>query len=221
VPRIGAEQPRTTARHSDSGSARETGAGGSGITGPGALAAARLVGNTGFRYLVDAMAALAPRHPGLTLTIAGDGPLRGELEQQAAALGLGSTVRFLGPLSPSDVAAHMASADMFSGPSVVDAFGDTEAQGVVFVEAMASRCPVISTTVGGIPDVIVDGEHGRLVPPRDATALASAIGELLEAPALARRFADAGLARARRYEWSTIAEQFETLYSSLLRATSA
>lgn len=192
-----------------------------GITGPWILGVGRLVEKKGFRYLVEAMATVAPRYPGLVLTIAGDGPLRGELQQQATSLGLGTTVRFLGPLSPTDVATHMASADLFVGPSVVDAFGDTEAQGVVFVEAMASGCPVISTTVGGIPDVIIDGEHGRLVPPRDASALAAAIAELLDAPDSARRRAEAGLARARRYEWSTIAGQFESLYADLLRATSA
>jgi glycosyltransferase involved in cell wall biosynthesis len=114
----------------------------------------------------------------------------------------------------------MASADLFVGPSVVDRFGDTEGQGVVFVEAMASGCPVVATTVGGVPDVITSGETGLLVPPNDSDALAGAIIDSLKDRENTGRRIKAALVHIRKYDWARIAEGFEALFKSLTSQTS-
>jgi glycosyltransferase involved in cell wall biosynthesis len=119
--------------------------------------------------------------PGVTLVVAGDGPERAALERRAAELGLESRARFLGSVSRDVVLRLFSAADASVLPSAWENFPHT------VVEALAVGCPVIATTVGGVPEVVRDGENGLLVPPGDSAALEAA---------LARFFADADL-RAR------------------------
>jgi glycosyltransferase involved in cell wall biosynthesis len=119
--------------------------------------------------------------PDVALVVAGDGPERAELERRSAALGLGGRVRFLGSVPRERVLRLFRAADVSVLPSAWENFPHT------VVEALAVGCPVIATSVGGVPEVIRDGENGLLVPPRDPGALAAAI---------ARFFGDADL-RAR------------------------
>jgi glycosyltransferase involved in cell wall biosynthesis len=120
--------------------------------------------------------------------LVGDGELRGELEAQARRLGLAPHVRFAG--WRDNVAEVLALADVFVLPSESEGFGR------VLVEAMAMGRPVVATNVGGIPDIVLDGETGLLVEPADPAALASAVGALLDEPARAARLGAAGRARA-------------------------
>ena len=150
----------------------------------------RLVYYKGIEHLLRAMRGV----PGAHLLIAGDGPLRGDLQRQAAAQGLGSTVTFLGRISHEEkVACYRASRVL-----VLPATHRSEAFGLVQVEAFACGVPVISTDIdSGVPFVNQHGVTGLVVPPADAGALGAAIGELLEDEPRRREM---GLAARRRGE---------------------
>jgi glycosyltransferase involved in cell wall biosynthesis len=119
--------------------------------------------------------------PGVTLAIAGDGPDRAVLEQRARDLGLAGRARFLGNLPREDVLRLFRAADASLLPSSWENFPHT------VVEALAVGCPVIATTVGGVPEVVRDGANGLLVPPGDARALAAAIERYFADEALRAR----------------------------------
>src|SRR5205807_1231011 len=103
----------------------------------------------------------------------------------------------LPPPPPVSRAGRRAGADAFVLPAVVDRRGDTEGLGVVLLEAMNHRVPVIASAIGGITDIVEDGVSGLLVPPGDAPALAAALGSLARAPDLAAGLGEAGYRRLR------------------------
>lgn len=140
----------------------------------------RLVEKKGTAVLLDAMARL----PEARLVVIGDGPLRGALERRA--VGLGGRVRFLGALPPADVAEWMRQAWLLAVPSLTAADGDAEGLPTVILEAAAASLPTVGTHHSGIPEAIVDGETGFLVPERDPAALADRIGALLGSAELRR-----------------------------------
>lgn len=130
-------------------------------------------------------------HPRLRLVLLGDGPSRGEFEALAAALGIADRVRFAG-LVVDGATDMIAAADVFVHPS------RNEAYGIAIAEAMAAGVPVVATRVGGVPEVVRDGETGALVPPDDPEALAAALGAMLADAGLRERFAREGRAAAER-----------------------
>ncbi|HEX6713818.1 MAG TPA: glycosyltransferase [Thermoleophilaceae bacterium] len=140
------------------------------------VAVGRLIEKKGFAYLVEAARAL----PDVQVKIAGEGPLRAELERDAPA-----NVELLGALAPDAVRELLEQADLLALPCVVAADGDRDSMPVVVKEALAMEVPVVGTDEVGMPEMVRD-EWGRLVPPRDAAALAGAIGELLALPSAAR-----------------------------------
>jgi len=127
----------------------------------------RLVEQKGLRYGLRGFARIADRVPDAHYVIAGDGPLHGALEAETQALKLADRVHFLG--WRNDAHAIFAALDVFLAPSLWEGFG------LVFLEAMALGVPIISTQVSAIPEVVVDGDTGWLVPPRDAEAIAAAL----------------------------------------------
>src|SRR3954470_5245006 len=140
------------------------------MPGPRLLFVGRLVYYKGLHVLLDA----AHEWPG-TFVIAGDGPLEPALRAQAAALGLGERVRFVGRVADEELPAYYQACDAFVLPSIAR----TEAFGVVQVEAMAAGLPVVSTRLPtGVPWVNRDGVSGLVVPPGDAAALGAALGSL-------------------------------------------
>ncbi len=141
----------------------------------------------GHAVLLDALARLGD--PRLIVWCAGEGGARPALEAQRAGLGLEAQVRWLGRVD--DVADLLAGADVMVMPS------HQEGLGVAALEAMAAGLPVIASRVGGLPEAVVDGATGLLVPPNDAAALAAAIARLAADPELRRRFGAAGSARVR------------------------
>src|SRR5215218_4846416 len=150
---------------------------------------AALVPHKGQKHLIEA-AALVVRHvPDARFVIAGEGELRLSLERQIRERHLEKHVLLLG-FRPDVLSLHKAF-DIFVMSSV------TEGLGTSLLDAMACGRPVVATNVGGIPEVVVDGETGLLVPPRDAGALAAAIGRLLGDRALRERMGAAGLARVQ------------------------
>ncbi len=175
----------------------------------------RLVEKKGVGDLLDAFARLDPALD-CRLWIVGDGEQRPALEEKSRRLGLGDKVRFWGRRPHHELPAFYAAADVFVAPSVTDRRGDTEGQGVVFLEAMASATAVIATRTGGIEEVIEDGRHGLLVEPGDPHALTAAMTRLLRDENLRRRLAREGRCQARNYEWSVIGRRFAELYRQLV-----
>ena len=113
------------------------------------------------------------------LVIIGDGPLRNELEGEAAQL-LSGRYTFLGAQSPAIVHAWLQQAMVFCVPSVTAANGDSEGLGMVFCEAQAMGVPVVSFASGGIPEAVIHGVTGVLLPEKDRIGLAQAICRLLK-----------------------------------------
>jgi colanic acid/amylovoran biosynthesis glycosyltransferase len=136
---------------------------------------ARLGPQKGLHILIEAVAKVAPQRPDLRVVIVGDGPLREQLEAQAARLGVSNQIRFAGVMDGDAVRQHLLDARAFVLPSFAEGLP------VVLMEALALRRPVITTWVAGIPE-LVDGEVGWLCPPGDADALANAIRAALDMP---------------------------------------
>lgn len=187
--------------------------------GPALLFAGRLVEKKGARYAIEAMPEILRAEPAARLTIVGDGPERPALEQRSAELGLNGHVRFAGAIANERLPGYFSSADVFIGPSVVEANGDTESFGVVFAEAMASGCPVVATEVGGIGDLVVKDETGLLVPERDAGAIADGVLRILKDPVERERLARNGVQLVReRFDLSRAAAGYAELMEEMLAA---
>jgi glycosyltransferase involved in cell wall biosynthesis len=146
----------------------------------------RLVHAKRHDVFLDACGRLARSGLALSVTVAGDGPLRGALERQAATLPSGM-VRFLG--ETHDVNVLLAESDVLVLSS------DHEGTPNVLLEAACAGLPVVATAVGGVPDIVGDGTTGILVPPDDPAALASALARLAGDPKLRRRMGDAARLR--------------------------
>ena len=150
------------------------------VRGPTILFAGRLNYYKGVEYLIDAM-----KEVDATLLIAGDGPRREALESRTRDRKVDDCVRFLGYVSDTKLASAYREGDIFVLPSVES----SEAFGIVQLEAMARGVPVINTSLRtGVPWVSPDGETGFTVPPRDTTALANAINDLLDNDAQRRQY---------------------------------
>ena len=117
--------------------------------------------------------------PGARFVVVGDGPLRAQLEQQAHALGLGDAVVF--PGLQRDPAPWLAAMDVWLSTSTFEGLP------LALLEAMAARRPVVATAVGGVPEVIVDAENGRLLHADDEEGLARAVVDLADARAPRRQ----------------------------------
>jgi len=166
--------------------------------------------------LIDAFALVTAREPRARLVIIGDGPEQAALQQRLQERGLQASVSLLGALpDDGEVRAWYGRASLFCLPSEQEGFG------IVFLEAMASGLPVVSTTAAAIPEVVPDGEAGLLVPPRDPEAMAEALLRLLQNPPLQARLRNAGRLHARQYGWERVADRFLEAVAPLLAAGSA
>ena len=164
----------------------------------------------GLTVLLRALADVARRDgmPAWQGLLVGDGPARDRLRRLAEELGLQGRVVFAG--MRRDVASVLPAMDLFVCPSLYEGFG------IAIVEAMAAGRPVIASAVGGIPEIVVHGDTGLLVPPGDAAALADAIAALLAHPDLARAMGLRGRARAQeRFSVETAVRRHQQLYESL------
>jgi colanic acid/amylovoran biosynthesis glycosyltransferase len=185
----------------------------------GVLFVGRLVEKKGLLDLIRAMAGVR-RTCAASLTVIGDGPLRAEGERRADQLGI--AVRWLGSQDIDRVRAEMESAALLCGPSRTAADGDAEGLGQVFVEAAQAALPVVGYVHGGVPEVVVDGRTGRLVPEGDVGALSDALVALLSDPQLARAYGRAGLETvAQRFDIRRRTAELEELYDTLLPGSTA
>jgi glycosyltransferase involved in cell wall biosynthesis len=183
---------------------------------PVVFSAGRLVNKKGFPVLIDAAALLAAEFPDLRVILAGDGDERERLE--ARAMASGGRVRLLGNQSQDEIARLAAAADVIAVPSIHDEAGNVDGLPNFALEALASATPVVASNVGGLPQAIEDGLTGRLVPERDAGALAIAIASLLRQPELAARIGQWARARVERdFGWAEVAARFERAYDTVRR----
>jgi glycosyltransferase involved in cell wall biosynthesis len=135
----------------------------------------RLAEKKGVDVLIDAL----PSVPGLTARIAGDGPLREQLEDRARQAGVADRVTFLGTVRREEVMNELRRAALLVIPSKVAAGGDQEGTPVVLAEAAAAGLPVVASALGGLGEFVSDGNTGILVPPDDAPALANGLQRAL------------------------------------------
>jgi glycosyltransferase involved in cell wall biosynthesis len=138
------------------------------------FSAGMFVGRKGFPLLIEAFSKVGPRHPSAVLRIGGDGPDRGEIEATIARLGMADRVTLLGLLPQERIFQEMAWCDAFPLISWNEPFA------TVFIEAMGAGKPIVTASDGGINDVVQDRVHGMVVPPKDCSAAAEALGYLLE-----------------------------------------
>lgn len=153
---------------------------------------------------IEAFRRAAVAHPGLRLTMVGDGPLLEEATSAVHAAGLGDRVRFLGARPHDEVLGLLADADIFAQHSVVNPRnGDEEGLPVAVLEAMAAALPVVSTRHAGIPEAVQEGTTGLLVKEGDVSGMAAALAELAGDPARRRAYGLAGHRRAAdRFSWA-------------------
>ncbi len=173
-------------------------------------AVSRLSPEKGFAYLLRAVASLRDQGVELDVVLAGDGPSRAALERLADELGLREHVEFVGEIAHDDVPAVLQRLDIFAMPSTWEGFG------VSALEASAMELPIVASNIHGIPDVVLDGETGLLLPPADVGALADAIARLATDATLRRAMGVAGRAYVvREYRWQDNAALMERLYAEM------
>lgn len=176
------------------------------------LSAGRLDPSKGHLLLLDAMAIVVREEPNARLVICGETFTRDAfdkvLKQHASDLGLEKHVVFAG--HRSDMPKLMAGADIFSLPTVDEAFG------LVFAEAMTSKLPVVALESGAVPEIVVDGVTGLLSPPDDVAGLAANLVHLLRDPARSREMGLRGREKAiRAYDRDAITSDWERLIKNL------
>lgn len=178
----------------------------------------RHIERKGIRYLIEA-AKYLPRDQ-FEIRIVGVGDLTEELKKLASesATPNSAEIIFTGKLSPEALANEYRTANVFTLPAIVDSKGDTEGLGVVLIEAMELGLPIVASNVGGIPDVVVDGVSGILVPEKDPQALASAYKRLAAEPELVKQLLAGSRKRiAECFTWDGIIERQIAVYNKLAK----
>lgn len=158
--------------------------------------------------LLAALRDVLARHHQVRLVVAGEGPLKGEMEALAGTLGISHAVAWPGFVR--DMPGLLAAIDVYVQPSV------NEGLSLSILEAMAAGSAVVATDVGGTREVVVDGETGMLVPPGSSTAIASAVLHLLDDPAEREAIARAARARVEtEFRLQTMADGYRGVYATV------
>lgn len=177
----------------------------------------RHIERKGICYLIEA-AKYLPRNQ-FEIRIVGVGDLTDKLKTQATEVSTtpdAAEIIFTGKLSPEELANEYKTANVFTLPAIVDSKGDTEGLGVVLIEAMELGLPVVASNVGGIPDVVVDGVSGILVPEKDPQALANAYKRLAADPELLKQLLTGAQKRiAECFTWGKIVERQIAVYEKI------
>ena len=165
---------------------------------PSIVAIGRLIVKKGFANLIRACALLVERGRSFQCDIYGEGPLEKQLRAQIEELGLRQFVQLPGPKPQHELRARLANASVFILPSVPEPEGGMDNLPTVIMEAMATGLPIVSTRIGGIPEMVVENETGFLVQPEDAVALAGAIEKITDDRSLGRKLGQAGYERSQK-----------------------
>lgn len=177
----------------------------------------RLVKRKGLKYLINAINLLKDEFPKLSLSIIGGGPLKSTLEKMIKDLKLEDRIEMTGPLSPDKVAYHYKTCKIFILPSTIDNIGNTETLGVVLIEALSYKKPVIASRVGGIVDIVKDKKTGVLVEQKNSYELARAIKNLLLNPTYANNLGINGYRHVmKNFSWEKIINDLSYYYYSLI-----
>jgi glycosyltransferase involved in cell wall biosynthesis len=166
----------------------------------------------GISYLLLAMKIILQRFPEAKLEITGGGSVLDELKLLTKKIGISNSVKFFGKLE--NPIPNYSRMDIFVLPSIIEGFG------IVLLEAMAAGVPVVATNVHGIKEVVLDGESGILIPPKNPEAIAEAIMKIIEQPQLAKTLIEKGSKRARLFDIQEHLMKLENFYTSLLEAES-
>ena len=177
----------------------------------------RHIERKGICYLIEA-AKYLPRDQ-FEIRIVGVGDITDKLKAQASEVSTtpdAANINFTGTLSPEELANEYKTANVFTLPAIVDSKGDTEGLGVVLIEAMELGLPVVASNVGGIPDVVVDGVSGILVPEKAPEALANAYKRLAAEPELQKQLLEGAQKRIDEcFNWSKIVERQIAVYEKI------
>jgi Glycosyltransferase len=162
---------------------------------PLVVAVGRLIDKKGFADLIQACRLLVDCRKSFRCQIFGEGPLEEKLRRQSEELKLQNCVELPGPRPQHEIRKYLAAGTVFVLPSVIDPEGGMDNLPTVIMEAMATGLPVISTAIGGIPEMVIDNETGLLVSAGDADGLADAIEKVIVDLSLARRLGENGYRR--------------------------
>jgi len=170
-----------------------------------------LTPHKGHTYLIEAASKVLEVFPSTQFLLVGDGRMREELEKKAKNLNLTPSIKFLG--TRKDIPEILAAIDIFVLTS-----SSREGLGISILEAMAAEKPVVATAIGGIPEVVIDGETGILVPPKNTDDIAGAIIELLKNPGKANTMGQKGAQRVKeKFTTQHMLVDIEELYESSLQ----
>lgn len=175
-----------------------------------------LIERKGFEYLIKSVKEVLKVHDNINLKIVGTGPLENQIKTQIKELKLEGNVEILGNVSDEQLLDLYNSSDIFILPSIVDSQGNTEGLGVVLLEAMACKVPVIASNIGGIPDIVHDRINGLLVPQKDIFNLSKAINELINNEEFRKSLAFNGYEMVKgHFSWEKIAKEYIEIYKEI------
>jgi glycosyltransferase involved in cell wall biosynthesis len=180
------------------------------------VALGRLIEVKGIHILAGAADDLLATRPEAHLVIAGDGPLRPQIQEIVSRAACRDRIHLPGALPRGQVAQLLADADLFVNPGIVDSTGRAEGLGITTIEAMASGLPCVGSRVGGIAETIIDGTTGFLVAPGDQSELVRAIARLNDDAELRKQMGAAAKKLAgERFTWPVLAKQVMQVYTGL------
>lgn len=160
----------------------------------------------GVRYLIEAMSGVNQDHPKAKLMLVGDGEEREELESLVEEFGLNERVKFIGRVQNEEIPQYMVASDVLVLPSLSEGFP------VTILEAMASGLPIVATKVGGLPEIIKDGENGILVESKSPDEIAEKVLLILGDDGLREKISGNNRGEAKRYSWKSAVDKLEEIY---------
>ncbi len=178
-----------------------------GIRGPMVLSVQRLHPRKGLNYLIDAIPIILDEIPSAKFVIVGKGSEKIKIEKKINALRIENSVKLVGFVPESELHHYYANCDLFVLHSLYEAFG------IVLLEAMACGKPVVATKCGGVPEVVINGKTGLLLPPRKPNELAGACIKILQNPEMKQKMGQNGLNRVlKRFSWDSIVKEYLKAY---------
>jgi glycosyltransferase involved in cell wall biosynthesis len=171
----------------------------------------RMAPKYGPSYLLEAFSLIYNKYPNSRLILVGGGQQEGELKQLAYKLGIIESCKFVGSIAHKEVPKWLNKFDIYCAPSILESFG------VAVIEASACGLPVIVSRVGGLPEVVQEGQTGLIVPPKDVNALAQAMDTLINNKKLRMDMGRAGIEFVRQnYDWEYCVDKMEQLYNQMV-----